>query len=76
MTDALAPIVIDGRNLQPPEPLELTLAALDELQPGQEIVLLLHCEPQPLYSILRRNGYFHTSTYQPDGTNEVRIRKA
>ncbi|MEN9356764.1 MAG: hypothetical protein RL695_935 [Pseudomonadota bacterium] len=76
MTGALAPIVIDGRDLQPPEPLELTLAALDELQPGQEIVLLLHCEPQPLYSILRRNGYLHTSAYQPDGTHEVHIRKA
>lgn len=76
MSQPLTPIIIDGRDLQPPEPLELTLEALDELQPGQEIVLLLYCEPQPLYSILRRNGYFHTSTYQPDGTNEIHIRKA
>ena len=75
MSSNLAPIVIDGRDLQPPEPLELTLEALDRLQPGQEIVLLLHCEPQPLYSILRRNGYFHTSTYREDGTNEIHIHK-
>ncbi len=75
MSSSLDPIIIDGRDLQPPEPLELTLEALDRLQPGQEIVLLLHCEPQPLYSILRRNGYFHTSSYQADGTNEIHIRK-
>ncbi len=75
MSSSLDPIVIDGRDLQPPEPLELTLEALDRLQSGQEIVLLLHCEPQPLYSILRRNGYFYTSSYQADGTNEIHIRK-
>ena len=48
--------IIDGREMQPPEPLERTLAALDQLAPGEELILLLHCEPQPLYSILRRNG--------------------
>lgn len=67
--------IIDGRELQPPEPLELTLAALDELPDGEELLLLLHCEPHPLYSALRRNGYTYTSQYQPDGTNEIRIRK-
>ncbi len=74
--DTLTPVIIDGRELQPPEPLELTLAALDNLQPGQEIHLLLFCEPHPLYSILKRNGYAYTAEFKPDGTNEVRIRKA
>lgn len=71
-----SPIVIDGRELQPPEPLELTLAALDTLQPGQEVLLLLYCEPHPLYSILKRNGYAYAAEFLPDGTNQVRIWKA
>jgi uncharacterized protein (DUF2249 family) len=70
-----SPIIIDGRDLQPPEPLELTLEALDRLEPGQELVLLLHCEPHPLYSILSRNGYSHTSEFRADGVNEIRICK-
>ena len=37
------PRVIDGRDLLPPEPMELTLAALDALEPGQELLLLLLC---------------------------------
>ncbi|SMB27978.1 conserved protein of unknown function [Sterolibacterium denitrificans] len=73
---ALDPLVIDGRNLQPPEPLELTLAALDTLQPGQELLLLLHCEPHPLYSILRRNGYRYVAEFKANGDNEIRISKA
>jgi uncharacterized protein (DUF2249 family) len=71
---SIAPIVIDGREMQPPEPLERTLAALDELQAGQEILLLLYCEPHPLYSILRRNGYLWATELQADGTSEIRIR--
>lgn len=73
MSDAA--VIIDGRELQPPEPLELTLAALDTLQPGQELLLLLYCEPHPLYSILKRNGYRYTAEFLPDGTNEIRISK-
>ena len=68
--------VIDGRGLMPPEPLELTLTALDTLPDGEELLLLLYCEPQPLYAILKQNGYSHSSLTQPDGTVEVRIRKA
>lgn len=69
-------LVIDGRDMQPPEPLEQTLAALDSLLPDGEIVLLLYCQPQPLYQILRRNGYSWTESLLADGTNEIRIRKS
>jgi len=68
--------VIDGRDMQPPEPLERTLEALDTLPPDGEIVLLLYCQPHPLYQILRRNGYAWTEALQADGTNEIHIRKA
>jgi TusA-related sulfurtransferase len=70
------PRVIDGRYLSPPEPLELTLTALDTLGDGEELVVLLFCQPQPLFNILRQNGYRWTESVQDDGTHEIRIRKA
>ena len=70
------PRVIDGRGMEPPEPLELAVAALSTLAPGEELVMLLNCEPLPLYAILDRNGYSYRSTLSPDGTNEIRIQKA
>ncbi len=68
--------IVDGRGLTPPEPMQLTLEALDTLPDGEELVVLLHCEPHPLYSILRQNGYRYRSQLRPDGTNEIRISKA
>jgi hypothetical protein len=68
--------LIDGRDLQPPEPLELALVELASLAPGEELVMLLRCEPLPLYAILDRNGFSYRSRIRPDGSNEVRIRKA
>ena len=68
--------VIDGRDMEPPEPLERALAELATLGPGEELVMLLRCEALPLYSILERNGYGYRATLRADGTNEVRIQKA
>lgn len=68
--------VIDGRELQPPEPMERTLEALDKLAEGEDVLLLLYCQPHPLFSILRNSGYAWSEEVQPDGTREIRIRKA
>ncbi|MCE9569168.1 MAG: DUF2249 domain-containing protein [Rhodocyclales bacterium] len=57
--------VIDGREMQPPEPMERTLEAL----------LLLYCQPQPLFNILGKNGYAWSEEVRADGTREIRIRK-
>lgn len=65
--------LIDARDLAPPEPLELVLSALDELKPGERLRLLIHTRPLPLYGILDRNGYAHSTEYLPDGTVEVLI---
>ena len=70
-----SPRVIDGRGLLPPEPLELAVAALGEMMSGDELVMLLHCEPLPLYSILDPNAYRYCSERRADGTNEVHIQK-
>ena len=68
--------MIDDRELQPPEPLELALMALDTLPDDEELTMLLYCQPHPLFDILKRNGYRWTEAVQDDGTHEIRIRKA
>ena len=70
------PRVIDGRDMEPPEPLELAVAELAALAPGEELVMLLRCEPLPLYAILERNGYRYRSEPRADGSNEIHIQKA
>jgi uncharacterized protein (DUF2249 family) len=69
------PRVIDGRDLQPPEPLELTLTALDFLREGEELLLLLYCQPHPLFNVLRQNGFSWNEDVRADGTHEIRIRR-
>jgi hypothetical protein len=78
--DAIKPpavsLIIDGREMQPPEPLEKTLAALDELGANDELLLLVYCHPVPLFNILRNNGYAWQEDVREDGTHEIRIRQA
>ena len=69
------PRLIDGRGMEPPEPLERALAELATLAPGEELLMLLRCEALPLYAVLERNGCEYRSEFKPDGTNEVRITK-
>jgi hypothetical protein len=59
----------------PPEPLELTLAALDTLVADEELLLLLYCQPRPLFGILESEGYVWREDLRADGTREIRIRK-
>jgi uncharacterized protein (DUF2249 family) len=68
--------LIDGRAMQPPEPLELALAELGSLAQGEELVMLLNCEPFPLYAILDRGGYRYRAVRRADGSNEIHIEKA
>lgn len=76
MADA-PPRVIDARDLPPPEPMELTLEALDTLPRGEELQLWLNREPFPLYKILANNGYAHRVEYrEDDGLFIIHIRHA
>lgn len=70
------PHIIDAREMQPPEPFEHTMAALDGLARGDEIVLLLYCQPHPLFNVLRRNGFQWQEEINADGTHEIHIRHA
>jgi uncharacterized protein (DUF2249 family) len=71
-----ARVVVDGREMQPPEPLERVLAALDTLPVDGELLVLLYCQPQPLFNILRNNGFVWQEDVVADGTHEILIRRA
>lgn len=68
--------VIDGREMQPPEPLEKILAALDTLPAEGELLALLYCHPAPLFNALRNSGFAWQEIITDDGTHEIRIRHA
>lgn len=65
--------LVDARWLEPPEPLERVLTALDELAPGERLRFLIHIEPHPLYAILARNGYSYRTELADDGTLVISI---
>jgi uncharacterized protein (DUF2249 family) len=67
-------MLIDGRWLMPPEPMEKVLMALDLLRPGQHIRFLMHREPYPLYGILENMGYSHHTHLLADGCFEILIK--
>ncbi len=64
---------LDVRGLEPPEPLEQVLDALDRLGPEDELCMLIEREPHPLYRILADNGYRHSTSALPDFLYQVRI---
>ena len=74
MTPSNADIVIDGRGLEPPEPLVRTLEALDQIGPAETLLVLLPDEPYLLYRALQLNGFSWQTTRRPDGTVEVLIQ--
>ncbi len=67
-------VLVDARWLEPPEPMERVLAALDGLKPGQGIRFLIHREPFPLYGVLENMGYRHTTHMLADGCFEIIIQ--
>lgn len=66
-------IVIDARDLEPPEPFERVMEALSDLAPGDRINLILNREPHPLYRVLERNGYLYEPKWYDDGRCEILI---
>ncbi|MEJ5210381.1 MAG: DUF2249 domain-containing protein [Burkholderiales bacterium] len=73
MAETVRERVLDVRALEPPEPLERTLEALDELAPGERLRVLLPREPFPLYGILDRYGYSRRTEPLADGGFAVLI---
>lgn len=73
MTTPVRERLLDARELEPPEPLERTLEALDELVQGERLRVLLPREPFPLYAILDRHGYRRRTEPLADGGFAVLI---
>ncbi|MDM5180135.1 DUF2249 domain-containing protein [Massilia sp. CCM 8695] len=73
--NAATPILhqLDVRGLEPPEPMERVLEALDSLPDGDHLCMLIEREPRPLYRILAHNGYGYNTTVLPDFLYQVRI---
>lgn len=66
-------ILVDARWLEPPEPMEKVLMALDGLRAGQRIRFLLHREPFPLYDVLQSMGFSLATRMIEDGCYEILI---
>lgn len=66
-------IELDVRDLEPPEPLQQALAALATIKTGEQLRMLHHREPFPLYAMLRERGFAYRTTQMADGSYEVLI---
>jgi len=71
MWEEKADVLIDGRDLEPPEPFVRTMEALDSLQRGQKLLLIVPREPFPLYRALELNRISWLSEGRDDGRFEV-----
>ncbi len=65
-------LLLDVRELEPPQPLERVLDGLSELAPGDRLRVILRREPFPLYGFLQRLGYAW-ETHPEDDRYEVLI---
>ncbi len=66
-----APTVIDGREMEPPEPFVRTMQALAASGPGQRVLLRLTREPFPLYQALASQGFLWRTERSAEGIVEV-----
>jgi uncharacterized protein (DUF2249 family) len=72
LTDVI--IELDVRDMDPPEPMVLTLAALDQLAPDATLVQINTRVPQHLLPQLAARGFTYTVTEQT-GVVRVEIRQ-
>ena len=64
---------LDVRGLEPPEPLEKVLDALERLSAGDQLCMMIEREPRPLYRILANNGYAYRTETLPGFLYQVTI---
>ena len=68
-------VELDVRELEPPEPMQLALAAIAVLGAGEKLRMLHHREPYPLYTILEQRSLRHRTTELADGSYEILISR-
>ncbi|MGA9228050.1 MAG: DUF2249 domain-containing protein [Mesobacillus sp.] len=70
-------MILDNRGLEPPQPMMRTLAALEDLDKGQTLVIINDRRPMFLFEQLDDLGYIYLTEQQEDGSYKVTIsRKA
>ncbi|MEH7885849.1 DUF2249 domain-containing protein [Bacillus sp. JJ1609] len=70
-------MILDNRGLEPPQPMMRTLAALEDLDKGQTLVIINDRRPMFLFEQLDELGYIYLTEQQDDGSYKVTIsRKA
>jgi len=69
-------LVLDVRGMEPPEPMERTLVALETLPPGHTLVQLNTRVPRFLLPELEARGFQYTIHEQEPGVVRVFIRRA
>ena len=72
----MSDIVLDVCGLDPPEPMERILDALDQLANGTRLAVLIEREPHPLLIRLARHGYHHQIGARADGRYDLVIWRA
>ena len=65
--------IVDARGLRHPEPFDRVVEALTELAVGDQMKLIIHQEPRPLYRFLERNRYAYEAEGFADGRFEILI---
>jgi uncharacterized protein (DUF2249 family) len=58
--------LLDVSMLEPPEPMQQALAAIDTLAPGEYLCLLHRREPLLLYPVLEKRGFSYRTEQETD----------
>ncbi len=66
-------MILDNRGLEPPQPMMRTLAALEDLQPGETLTIINDRRPMFLYEQLEELGLKHQTEPQNDGSFKIEI---
>jgi uncharacterized protein (DUF2249 family) len=66
-------LTLDVRGMEPPQPLELVLEAIDDFGPGDKLRLIIDCHPVPLFRVLERNGYGYRTEPGATSIHEITI---
>ena len=65
--------VLDLRSLEPPEPFERVMDALDRLGSGDRLKVVIDRRPVPLFRALERNGFAYREATGIDSLLEITI---
>ena len=71
------PITVDTRPIfaRGETPCQAIDNAVEQVIPGQTLILLVPFEPKPLYSKLENAGFSHQTTRLPDGTVRIEFKR-